>query len=89
MWARCVILVLVLIGIAIGIIQLILNIKKKPLKIAILCVFSALVVTASVITVPVILFAFSSEEHVVERDGEKYLARVVGWLDTDVYYQEI
>ena len=76
------------VGGVIGIIQLILKIKRKPLKVTALCVFSALVLTVSVITAPILLFIFSSEEHVVERDGEKYLARVVAWMDTDVSYFE-
>lgn len=87
-WVVFIFLVLATIGGVVGIIQLLLKIRKKPLKITLLCIFSVLTAAVSFISVPMTIFAFASEEHIIERDEGRYLARVVGWLDTYVYYYD-
>lgn len=87
-WVDFIFLVSASLGGVVGIIQLLLKIRNKPLKITLLCIYSVLAVAVSVYSAPIAIFAFASEEHVVERDEGRYLARVVGWLDTDVYYYD-
>ena len=82
--------ILILLGLIAGIVQLILRIRKKPVKLALLGVFAALLVLG--LASPVgrfgLALALDTPEHVVERDGAKYVARPVGFIETDVYYYD-
>ena len=75
-------------GTVVGIYQLLLQIRKTSLKTVLVTLFTVFLLAAGSVAGPVFLFAFASEEHVVERDGVKYVAHVNGFLHTYVYYHE-
>lgn len=87
-WVWVVFFSLTAIGIFAGILQLLLTIPKKTVKIILIVLFSVISLFAARWLALVALFSLSDKEHVVERDGETYLARVEGFLETDVYYYD-
>lgn len=75
-------------GLIAGIIQLLLKIRKKPLRVLAVSTFIILNIAAGLFLYPLVLFAAAGEEHVVEREEGKYVAYVSGFLHTYVYYYE-
>ncbi len=75
----------------IGIVQTIRNSKKRSTKILIVCLIT-LIAIILILLGPVLFFAglfiFSVPEHVVEKDGQKYVAEVRSFLDVHVYYYD-
>ena len=87
-WVLILFLFLTAAGMIAGVIQLLLKIRKKAVRYGLIGLFAAVLLAAGTAAAPTALFAFAGEEHVVERDGRKYVAHVDGWLDTYVYYYE-
>lgn len=74
-------------GLIAGIVQLLLRIKKKAVRITLIVLFAAIALIAS--NIAFLLAAFTYEpEYVVERDGVKYTAYVYSFLDTTVRYYD-
>ena len=90
MFRKCIYIVyaiIIMIGFVIGIIQLLLKIRKKIVKRVLISIFIILLLLST----PMIYFlgAFAyTPEHVVEKDGKKYIAYVNGFLRTYVYYYD-
>lgn len=79
--------IIIMIGFVIGIVQLLLKVKKKIIKWIVISVFIILLLLST----PMIYFfgAFAyTPEHVVEKDGKEYVAYVNGFLRTYVYYYD-
>lgn len=79
--------VIIIGGFVAGIIQLLLKIKEKVLR----NVLIGIVIILLLLSTPIIFFlgAFSyMPEHIVEKDGKKYIAYVNGFLRTYVYYYD-
>lgn len=90
-WVVFLILVLVFVGTIAGIAQLLLQIRKKTLLTMVFggCCLCALVVSIAAAWMAITGFLYwGSDEHVVERDGIKYVAHVYGLQHTSVYYYE-
>ena len=87
-WMIILFLAVIVVGVFGGVIQLLLKIKWKVLRILLICGFVAITVRAGRAAAPFVLFAFADEEYVVERDGSKYVAHVIGFYDTYVEYHE-
>ncbi len=86
-WVYILSAILIILGLIVGIIQLILKLKKNVLKISLILVFIIFLILLSPIAY--LAFAFGYQpEHVVYKDGEKYIAYVNGFLDTYVYYYD-
>ena len=79
--------VIIMIGLVIGILQLLLKIKKKFVKRILISIFVALLVLSAPMIYLFAVFAYAPE-HVVERDGEKLVAYVNGFQRTYVNYYE-
>ena len=79
--------VIIMAGLVIGIVQLLLKIKKKVVKGILISIFAALLVLSAPMIYLFAVFAYASE-HVVERDGEKLVAYVNGFQRTYVNYYE-
>lgn len=78
---------MILFGVIIGIIQLLLKMKKKFFKRALITTFIFLLLLS--IPLVYLLGAFCyTPEHVIEKDGEKYVAYVNGFSSTYVYYYD-
>lgn len=75
-------------GIIAGVVQLLLKVPGKALRAGLIGAFVLLTSFACLKAAPIAAFALSDREHVVERDGKKYVAHVSGFLDTYVYYHE-
>ncbi len=87
-WVLFLFLLVAAAGLIVGVIQLLLKIEKKALKYTLTCIFVALAVTIGIATIPITIFAFADEEHIVELDNVKYVAHVDGWMQTYVHYYE-
>ena len=86
-WIYIVSAVIIIGGLVAGIIQLFLKIKEKVLR----NVLIGIVIILLLLSTPIIFFlgAFSyMPEHIVEKDGKKYIAYVNGFLRTYVYYYD-
>lgn len=86
-WIYIVSAVIIIGGFVAGIIQLLLKIKEKVLR----KVLIGIVIILLLLSTPIIFFlgAFSyMPEHIVEKDGKKYIAYVNGFLRTYVYYYD-
>ena len=86
-WIYIVSAVIIIGGFVAGIIQLLLKIKEKVLR----NVLIGIVIILLLLSTPIIFFlgAFSyMPEHIVEKDGKKYIAYVNGFLRTYVYYYD-
>ena len=86
-WIYIVSAVIIICGFVAGIIQLFLKIKEKVLR----NVLIGIVIILLLLSTPIIFFlgAFSyMPEHIVEKDGKKYIAYVNGFLRTYVYYYD-
>ncbi|MBR5339241.1 MAG: hypothetical protein IK150_04065 [Lachnospiraceae bacterium] len=70
-----------------GVILLILLIRIKVLKVILILLMSLLIAISPYYLFIAVVFSYKPE-HVVDRDGEKYVAVVFAWLDTDVDYHE-
>ena len=70
-----------------GVILLILLIRIKVLKVILILLTSLLIAISSYYLVIAVVL-FHKPEHVVDQDGEKYVAVVRAFLDTDVDYYE-
>ena len=81
-------LILILAGIFAGVVQLLLRIHGKALRAGLIGGFVLLTSFACLKAAPIAAFALSDREHVVKRDGKKYVAHVSSFLDTYVYYHE-
>ena len=86
-WIYIVSVIIIMIGFIVGTIQLLLKIKKKVVKSILIGAFIILLL----LSIPIVHFAtaFSyTPEHVVEKDGKKYVAYVTGFKRTYVYYYD-
>ena len=86
-WIYIVSAVIIIGGFVAGIIQLLLKIKEKILR----NVLIGIVIILLLLSTPIIFFlgAFSyMPEHIVRKDGKKYVAYVNGFLRTYVYYYD-
>lgn len=86
-WIYIVSAVIIIGGLVAGIIQLLLKIKEKVLR----NVLIGTVIILLLLSTPAIFFlgAFSyMPEHIVRKDGKKYVAHVNGFLRTYVYYYD-
>lgn len=86
-WIYIVSAVIIIGGFVTGIIQLLLKIKEKVLR----NVLIGIVILLLLLSTPAIFFlgAFSyMPEHIVRKDGKKYVAYVNGFLRTYVYYYD-
>ena len=86
-WIYIVSAVIIIGGFVAGIIQLLLKIKEKILR----NVLIGIVIILLLLSTPAIFFlgAFSyMPEHIVRKDGKKYVAYVNGFLRTYVYYYD-
>ena len=86
-WIYIVSAIIIIGGFVAGIIQLFLKIKEKVLR----KVLIGIVIILLLLSTPAIFFlgAFSyTPEHIVRKDGKKYVAYVNGFLRTYVYYYD-
>ena len=67
-WFTIVCLLLIGTGIIAGIIQLLLKISKRSVRILAVTFYVVITVAVTLMTYPIAIFAFAGEEHVVERD---------------------
>lgn len=74
-------------GITAGSLQLIARLGHGMLRAALAFSFALLALTSAPAIARSVSFA-TSPEHVVEQNGSKYVAHVVSWLGTDVYYYD-
>lgn len=86
-WVYIVSAVLIVAGLVVGIIQLLLKIKSKGLKISLIVLFIVSIVMVSPYLCVVVAFNYTPE-HVVIKDGKMYVAYVDGFLDTWVDYYD-
>ena len=86
-WVYWMSVLLMMMGFITGIIQLILKLKKRIVKICITSTFVILLLISSPIFYLIVGFGYTPE-HVVEKDGSKYVAYVTSFLRTDVYYYD-
>ena len=86
-WIYIVSAIIIIGGFVAGIIQLVLKIKENVLR----NVLIGIVIILLLLSTPAIFFlgAFSyAPEHIVNKDGKKYVAYVNGFLRTYVYYYD-
>lgn len=86
-WIYIVSAIIIITGFIVGVIQLLLKIKIKIVK----CILISIFIILLLLSTPMIYFfgAFTyTPEHVVEKDGEKFVAYVNGFLRTYVYYYD-
>ncbi len=86
-WVYIISAIIIIIGVVAGIIQLLLKIKEKVLK----NVLISIVIILLLLSTPIFLFwgAISyTPEHIVKKEGKKYVAYVNGFLRTNVYYYD-
>ena len=86
-WVYWMSVLLMMMGFITGIIQLILKLKKRIVKICIMSTFVILLLISSPIFYLIVGFGYTPE-HVVEKDGSKYVAYVNSFLRTYVYYYD-
>ena len=86
-WIYIVSVIIIMIGFIVGTIQLLLKIKKKVVKSILIGAFIILLL----LSIPIVHIATSfsyTPEHVVEKDGKKYVAYVTEFKRTYVYYYD-
>ena len=86
-WVYIIFAILIMLGGIVGTIQLLLKIKRKVIKISLIVIFIILLLLASPIVYLGAVFGYMPE-HVVKRDGKKYVAYVNGFLKTYVCYYD-
>lgn len=90
-WVYILIAVISFIFLIMGIVQTIRNSKKTSTKIVIAC-FITFIATILLIYGPILFLLgtaiLSNPEHVIEKDGKKYVAEVRAFLHVDVYYYD-
>lgn len=86
-WVYWMSVLLMMMGFITGIIQLILKLKKRIVKICIMSTFVILLLISSPIFYLIVGFGYTPEP-VVEKDGSKYVAYVNSFLRTYVYYYD-
>lgn len=90
-WAVFTAIVLISLGVVAGIVQLLLQLKKKTCLTMLLGAFYVCAFAISVVMAWIVISGFvfwGLEEHVVERDGTRYVAHVYGLQHTTVCYYE-
>lgn len=87
-WFTVLCIFLITVGIIAGIIQLLLKIRRRVIRVLAVSTFVILITAACLFTYPIAIFVVAGEEHVVERDEGKFVAYVDGFLHTYVYYYE-
>ena len=86
-WIYTVSAIIVMLGFVVGIIQLLLKIKKENVKIALIITF--IILLLPLIRIISLLWAFGYEkEYVVERDGKMFIAYVHSFYATRVSYYD-
>lgn len=86
-WIYFLSLILIIMGFIIGIIQLLLKIKKKIVKINAIILFIIILIPCIFYAYIFCIFAYRPE-HIVMRDGKKMVAYVNGFMDTYVEYYD-
>jgi len=86
-WIYIVSTIIIMVGFVIGIVQLLLKIKKKIVKWIMISIFIILLLLSTPMIYLFGIFAYTPE-HVVEKDGKEYVAYVNGFLKTYVYYYD-
>lgn len=86
-WIYIVSTIIIMVGFVVGIIQLLLKIKKKNTKWILISVFIILLLLSTPMIYLFSAFTYTPE-YVVEKDGKKFVAYVNGFLRTYVYYYD-
>ena len=86
-WIYIVSTIIIVIGFILGIIQLLLKIKKKIIKYSLISIFIILLLLSTPIVHFFVAFSYTPE-HVVEKNGINYVAYVTGFKITYVYYYD-
>lgn len=86
-WIYIISAIIIMFGFIVGIIQLLLKIKKKIVKIILISTFIMLFLISTSIIYFFGAFGYTPE-HVVEKDGQKFVAYVSGFKRTYVNYQD-
>ena len=84
-WIYIISAIIIMFGFIVGIIQLLLKIKKKIVKIILISTFIMLFLISTSIIYFFGAFGYTTE-HVVEKDGQKFVAYVSGFKRTYVNY---
>ena len=79
--------IIIIVGLVVGTIQLLLKIKKKVVKWVLISIFTILLLLSTPMIYLFAVFAYTPE-HIVERDGEKFVAYVNGFNRTYVNYYD-
>ena len=87
-WFTIICLLAITTGIIAGILQLLLKIRKRSIRILAVTLYVIITIAITLMIYPIAIFAVAGEEHVVEREEGKYVAYVDGFLHTYVYYYE-
>lgn len=86
-WIYVVSAIIIIFGFVTGIIQLLLKIKEKDIKIVLMSIFATIIILLT----PIFLFFGAINyvpEHIMKKDGKKYVAYVQGFLRTTISYYE-
>lgn len=86
-WIYIVSAIIIVVGFVIGIIQLLLKIKRKVVKRVLISIFIILLFLSTPLIYLFGAFTYTPE-HIVEKDGENFVAYVNGFLRTYVYYYD-
>ena len=84
-WIYIISAIIIMFGFIVGIIQLLLKIKKKIVKIILISTFIMLFLISTSIIYLCGAFGYTPE-HVVEKDGQKFVTYVSGFKRTYVNY---
>ena len=87
-WVLIVAVIITAIGGFIGIIQLLLKIPKNWLKITTIVIYTLVSLVIGFYGFVLGVFALGDWEHVVEKNGKKYVVYVNGFLDTYATYYD-
>ena len=86
-WIYILSAVIIALGLIVGIVQLILKLKKRNLKIGL--IITSVIILILLTPMMYLTFAFGyAPEHVVNKDGKKYVAYVNSFLGTYVHYYD-
>lgn len=88
-WVYYFMILLSITGLFASTIQIALK-KNKIVKIIIgICIILTIIILTSFWKLFILVFAFTyTPEHIIEKDGKKYVANVVAFLHVDVYYYD-
>ena len=86
-WIYIVSALIIVTGLIVGIMQLLLKINKRIIKGVLISIFIIFLLLVMPLMCLFAVFRYLPE-HVVERDGKKYVAYVDGFLKTYVYYYD-